>query len=86
VRPAMANLNAAIKSARASADSLNAAITEARPGIQAFSKDTMPEVGQLVHDLRQMTQALSTVAEKIDQQGAGSILGAPRLPDYKPGK
>jgi phospholipid/cholesterol/gamma-HCH transport system substrate-binding protein len=86
VRPAMANLNAAIKSARASADSLNAAITEARPGIQAFSKDTMPEVGQLVHDLRQMTQALSTVAEKIDQQGAGSILGAPRLPDYKPSK
>jgi len=86
VKPAMANLNAAIKSARASADSLNAAITEARPGIQAFSKDTMPEVGQLVHDLRQMTQALSTVAEKIDQQGAGSVLGAPRLPDYKPSK
>ena len=86
VKPAMANLNAAIKSARASADTLNAAITEARPGIQAFSKDTMPEVGQLVHDLRQMTQALSTVAEKIDQNGAGSVLGSPRLPDYKPSK
>lgn len=86
VRPAMANLNAAIKSARTSADSLNAAITDARPGIQSFSKQTMPEVGQLVHDLRQMTQALSAVAEKIDQQGAGSIIGAPRLPDYKPSK
>jgi phospholipid/cholesterol/gamma-HCH transport system substrate-binding protein len=86
VRPAMANLNAAIKSARASADTLNAALTEARPGIQSFSKQTMPEVGQLVHDLRQMTQALSAVAEKVDQQGAGSILGAPRLPDYRPSK
>jgi phospholipid/cholesterol/gamma-HCH transport system substrate-binding protein len=86
VRPAMANLNAAIKSARTSADSLNAAITDVRPGLQAFSKQTMPEVGQLVHDLRQMSQALSAVAEKVDQQGAGSIIGAPRLPDYKPSK
>ncbi|MEG3146547.1 MlaD family protein [Sphingomonas sp. RT2P30] len=86
VRPAMANLNAAIKSARTSAETLNATLNDARPGVQAFSRDTMPEVGQLVHDLRQMTQALSTVAEKIDQQGAGSIIGAPRLPDYKPSK
>ncbi|MDQ2878812.1 MAG: MlaD family protein [Pseudomonadota bacterium] len=86
VKPAMANLNEAIKSAKTSADNLNAAIGDARPGIQAFSKQTVPEVGQLVHDLRQMSAALTSVAEKVDQQGAGSIIGAPKLPDYKPKK
>ncbi|MEO5867451.1 MAG: MlaD family protein [Sphingomonas sp.] len=86
VKPAMANLNEAIKSAKTSADNLNAAIGDARPGLQAFSKQTIPEVGQLVHDLRTMSAALTSVAEKIDQRGAGSILGAPALPDYKPKK
>lgn len=86
VKPAMANLNEAIRSAKQSADTLNAAIGDARPGLQAFSKQTVPEVGQLVHDLRNMAQALSSVAEKVDRNGAGSLLGQQRLPDYKPGK
>jgi phospholipid/cholesterol/gamma-HCH transport system substrate-binding protein len=86
VKPAMQNLNEAIKSAKASADNLNAAIGDARPGLQSFSKQTIPEVGQLVHDLRTMSQALTSVAEKVDQRGAGSIIGSPALPDYKPKK
>lgn len=86
VKPAMANLNLAIKSAQTSADTLNAAIGDARPGIQTFSKETLPEVGQLVHDLRNMTAALSSIAEKVDRNGAGSVIGQQRLPDYKPGK
>ncbi len=86
VRPAMANLNEAIKSAKASTDTLNAAIGDARPGLQAFSKQTVPEVGQLVHDLRVMSESLSSVAQKLDQGGAGSLIGPQKLPDYKPGK
>jgi phospholipid/cholesterol/gamma-HCH transport system substrate-binding protein len=83
VKPAMANLNDAIKSAKASADTLNAAIGDARPGLQSFSKQTVPEVGQLVHDLREMTASLSDVAQRIDQGGAGSLIGPQKLPDYK---
>ncbi|HEX8485496.1 MlaD family protein [Sphingomonas sp.] len=83
VQPAMQNLNRAIGSAQKSADSLNAAIGDARPGLQAFSKQTIPEVGQLVRDLRVMTTALSSVAEKVDQQGASSLIGSPKLPDYE---
>ncbi|MES2754360.1 MAG: MlaD family protein [Pseudomonadota bacterium] len=84
VRPAMQNLNKAIASAQQSAEALNGAIGDARPGLQAFSKQTIPEVGQLVHDLRIMAAALSSVAEKVDRQGAGSLIGSPALPDYKP--
>lgn len=83
VKPAMANLNLAIQSAKKSADGLNEAITDARPGLQAFSKQTIPEVGQLVNDLRVMSQALASVAEKVDRQGAGALVGSPKLPDYK---
>jgi len=52
--------------------------------MQAFSQRTMPEVGLLIRDLRRMAQSLQNVAEKIDQQGASSIIGSPALPDYKP--
>jgi phospholipid/cholesterol/gamma-HCH transport system substrate-binding protein len=83
VRPAAQNLNKAVAAAQHSMESLDAAIGDARPGLQAFSKQTIPEVGQLVHDLRQMSAALTDVAEKIDQGGAGSLVGPPKLPDYK---
>lgn len=86
VKPAMVNLNAAIVSAKQSADTLNGAIGDARPGLQAFSKQTIPEIGQLVHDLRVTAAALSSVAEKVDRGGASSLIGSPKLPDYKPGK
>lgn len=83
VRPAMQNLNRAIASAQQSAETLNAAISDARPGLQTFSRQTIPEANKLVRDLRVTAAALSSVAERIDQQGAGSVLGQPRLPDYK---
>jgi phospholipid/cholesterol/gamma-HCH transport system substrate-binding protein len=43
-------------------------------------------VGQLVRDLRETTDALRSITTRIDQEGATSILGAPKLPDYEPGK
>lgn len=82
-KPLLADLRATVSSARKSVDSLDATIQDARPGIQAFSQRTMPEVGLLVRDLRRMAQALQNVAEKVDQQGAGSIIGSPSLPDYR---
>ena len=59
---------------------------DARPGLQAFSKQTVPEVGQLVRDLRQMSDSLNNVAQRLDQGGVTSILGPAKLPDYKRGK
>jgi len=83
VKPTLGNLNKAVSSAQKSMDTLDAAIGDARPGLQSFSKQTVPELGQLIHDLRQMSQSLSSVADKIDRGGAGSIVGSPKLPDYK---
>jgi phospholipid/cholesterol/gamma-HCH transport system substrate-binding protein len=83
-RPLMSDLRKSIQSANQSIDTLNATIADARPGVQAFSHQTMPEVGQLVRDLREMSRSIRSVSEKLDQQGAGSLIGSPKLPDYKP--
>jgi phospholipid/cholesterol/gamma-HCH transport system substrate-binding protein len=83
-RPLMVNLNKAVKSAQQSADSLNAMITDARPGVQTLSKDTAPQIDQLVRDLSEMAEALTATANKLNSGGASGVLGGGRLPDYKP--
>ena len=80
------NLNQAIVSAKQAADNLNGMITDARPGVQNFSKETLPAANQLVHDLRDLTQSLEAVSKRVNQQGIGGALGPQKLPDYNPGK
>ena len=82
--PLLANLNHAVAQADKTLSNLNTVLTEARPGVQAFSKTTIPEVGQLVKDLRAMTESLGAVAAKVDQNPAAAILGGRKLPDYNP--
>ena len=82
--PLVSDLRVTVASAKRSMDTLDATLKDAQPGVQAFSKNTIPEVGQLVRDLRVMSESLSAVATKIDQGGATSILGSPKLPDYQP--
>ena len=83
VKPTIANLNRAIDSARASAEALNQTIGAARPGLNTFSRQTIPEANALVHDLRQTAASLSSVADKVDRGGATSLIGSQKLPDYK---
>ena len=85
-RPAVENLNRTIISARQAADNLNAIISDARPGVQNFSKSTLPEANRLVRDLRDLSQSLEQVSDRINRQGIGGALGPQKLPDYKPGK
>jgi len=85
-RPLVADLRQTIKAAQASMETLNATLSDARPGVQSLTKQTLPEVGQLVRDLRDTTAALRSITTRIDQQGAASILSSPKLPDYEPKK
>ena len=83
VKPTLANLNQTIAAAKQSAETLNSAIQDARPGLQTFSKQTIPEANRLVRDLRVTATALSSIADKVDQGGASSLIGQQKLPDYK---
>lgn len=83
-RPLVADLRKTVQSAQRSLETLDQTLSEARPGIQTLTKQTIPEAGLLIRDLRAMSKSFSAVAEKLDQQGAGSLVGSPALPDYKP--
>jgi phospholipid/cholesterol/gamma-HCH transport system substrate-binding protein len=84
VKPMLANLNQTIGAAKHSLESIDSTISEAKPGLRAFSTQTIPEVGQLVRDLTEMSEALTAVANRLDRGGAGAVLGGGKLPDYKP--
>lgn len=83
-KPLIADLRSTIRSAKTTLDSLDTTLKDATPGVESFTKDTMPQIGLLVRDLRQMSRSILAITEKIDQQGAGGLLGSPALPDYKP--
>jgi phospholipid/cholesterol/gamma-HCH transport system substrate-binding protein len=85
-RPAAEDLRKSIASIQQAADNLNGMISDARPGVQNFSKSTLPEANKLVHDLRELTQSLQSVSDRVNQQGIGGTLGPAKLPDYKPRK
>ena len=85
-RPAVENLNKAITSVQHAADNLDAVISDARPGIQNFSKSTLPQLNQTVQQMRGLAQSLQQVSDRVNQQGIGGSLGPKQLPDYKPGK
>lgn len=77
-------LRDAIASARGAADALQATLSDARPAVHQMSETTLPEAEAAIRDLRATTKALRALTEKIDEQGGGALLGAPKLPDYKP--
>ncbi|OHT18324.1 MlaD family protein [Edaphosphingomonas haloaromaticamans] len=84
LQPIAADLRRTVQSAERSMAELEGAIGDARPGLKAFSTQTIPEVGQLVRDLTEMSEALTGVANKLDRGGASAVLGGSKLPDYKP--
>lgn len=85
-RPAAQDLRKAIGSVQRSADNLDAMISDARPGIQNFSKSTLPEANRLVRDLRDLSDSLRQFSDRLNSDGALGVLGPEKLPDYKPGK
>ena len=85
-QPAAEDLRKTMASVQQAAANLDAAISDARPGLQNFSKSTLPEANRLVRDLRELSQSLKSVSERVNEEGIGGALGPEKLPDYNPGK
>ena len=84
--PAAQDLRKAIASVQRAADNLDSVVADAKPGLNNFTKSTLPEANRLVHDLRDLSGSLQGFSDRLNQGGVGGVLGAPKLPDYKPGK
>jgi phospholipid/cholesterol/gamma-HCH transport system substrate-binding protein len=83
-RPAAQDLRRAIAGVESAASNLDAMIGDARPGVQQFTKGTLPELDCLVREMQELTRSLKGVSERIEQEGIGGALGPERLPDYRP--
>ena len=77
-------LRATLKNASGAADALKVTLQEARPATKQLTESTLPAAEATLKDLRATSKALRQVTEKIDNQGAGALIGGPKLPDYKP--
>ncbi|HEX8055342.1 MAG TPA: MlaD family protein [Novosphingobium sp.] len=78
-------LRETLASAKGAADQLQGALSDARPAARQLSASTLPEAESAIRDLRATARALRQVTEKIDEQGAGALVGGGgKLPDYKP--
>jgi phospholipid/cholesterol/gamma-HCH transport system substrate-binding protein len=83
-KPAAEELRKALAGVERATNNLDAMISDARPGIQNFSKNTLPEANRMVRDLRELSESLRSLTDRVDQGGAASALGPQKLPDYKP--
>ncbi|MFN3747389.1 MAG: MlaD family protein [Sphingorhabdus sp.] len=85
-RPMLAELRKTLRSANGSLAALETSLNQANPALETLNSQTLPEVNQLARDLRRLSASLQSVTERVDQQGIGGIVTAPRLPDYEPGR
>lgn len=64
---------------------VGAVVNEARPELQQFTKRTLPEAGQLVTELRQLTSTLTRVARELEREPSSLVFGR-KTPSRGPGE
>lgn len=83
-KPMLANLRQAVSSANRTLAAIDATMKDAQPGLQAFSKQTVPQIGELVIELRDMSASLNAIANRVNRNPSSPLFGGPQLPDYEP--
>ena len=78
----LTDLDVTVKRASVTLGKVDGIVDAAKPGIDGLTTKTLPEVGQLVSDLRDVTQSLGAISQKLDEDPAGALLGGRKLPSY----
>ena len=76
-------LRSTLKSAQGAADELKATLGDARPAAKQLTEQTLPAAEAAMRDLRATSRSLREVTDRLNDQGAGGVIGGPKLPDYK---
>lgn len=77
-------LSATLASANEAATSLSAMLEDARPATRALSETTLPTVEATLQDLRTTSRSLRAITDRLEAEGAGSLIGGRPLPEYEP--
>jgi phospholipid/cholesterol/gamma-HCH transport system substrate-binding protein len=79
-----AELRTTLRSAQGAATALEATMSDVRPAAREMTQTTLPAANAAIQDLRRTSESLRTLTEKLESQGAGSLIGGGKLPDYQP--
>lgn len=85
-RPMIADLRTSITTATAAMKRLEEVTAAAKPGVESFSRDTIPEANRLIRQLQDVSEGLGALSTKLDEDPLGAVVGGRRLPDYEPEK
>jgi phospholipid/cholesterol/gamma-HCH transport system substrate-binding protein len=77
-------LRATLRSAQQAAATLEATLEDTRPAAREMAQTTLPLANATLQDLKRTSEALRQVTERIEAEGATSLLGGSELPEYKP--
>lgn len=83
-RPLVTELRKTLQRADITLAEIEAASRAARSSVETLNTRTLPDVGLLVRDLREVTSSMGAIAAKLDEDPAGALIGGRQLPDYKP--
>ncbi len=77
-------LRGTLASANQAAASLAATLEDTRPAARQLRESTLPAAEATLQDLRTTSRSLRAITERLENQGAGSLIGGQTLPDYEP--
>lgn len=80
-----AALRAATEQLAKTGQSVEAVVEETRPELERFSRQTLPETGALVAELRQLAATLTRVAREIERDPNALVFGR-TAPSHGPGE
>jgi len=83
-RSLAAEMRTTLESAQAAAAQLETTLAGVDPITQQLSRDTLPAANATMQDLRRTSAALRAITERLENEGAGALVGGPSLPDYEP--
>ena len=83
-RSLAAEMRTTLGSAQAAAAQLQTTLANVDPFTQQLSRDTLPAANATMQDLRRTSAALRAITERLENEGAGALVGGSSLPDYEP--
>lgn len=85
IKKSVAALGTAADELARTSKTVGALVNETRPELQEFTQRTLPEVGLLVTELRQLTGTLSRVARDLEREPNSLVFGR-KAPSRGPGE
>lgn len=85
INKSVAALGSATDELARTSKTVGTVVNDARPELQQFTKRTLPEAGQLVTELRQLTASLTRVARELEREPSSLVFGR-KAPTRGPGE